>query len=48
MIEALILGIVRGFAEFLHAHFILLSWFFHWGGKLDSLTFIIAGTWLKI
>lgn len=47
IIEAIILGIVQGFTEFLpissSAHLILLPWMFGWQGTLvDSLTFDVA------
>ncbi len=56
IIEAIILGIVQGFTEFLpissSAHLILLPWMFGWRGTLvDSLTFDVslhAGTLVAI
>jgi len=46
MFEAILLGMLQGLTEFLpvssHAHLILMSWFFGWGGLVDSLTFSVA------
>ncbi|MBF0565809.1 MAG: undecaprenyl-diphosphate phosphatase [Nitrospirae bacterium] len=46
MLEAIVLGVVQGVAEFLPisstAHLILVPWLFGWGGELDTLSFDIA------
>lgn len=46
MFEAIALGIIQGFTEFLpvssSAHLIILPWFFGWKGVVDTITFDVA------